>query len=92
MLNLNHFLKKDHDKAIRLYSLYQTHLTETKVSIHQGEFTNAEQYMSQATLMISELRRLHNSKKAEDAIEISLQKLNRNQLNSVMLQKRKDWF
>lgn len=92
MLNLNRFLKKDHDKAIRLYSLYQTHLTETKVSIHQGDYKNAEQYMLQASLMITELRRLSTNKNTMDEVEITLKKLNRQRLNDVAMQKRKDWF
>ncbi|WP_440896268.1 hypothetical protein ACS127_17360 [Amphibacillus sp. Q70] len=83
MISLKHYLKSDHDRAVKLNDYYEYYTNLANFELAKGNFKNAEQCMRHATTMITELSRLNTTKVAEETLR---------ELTDQMVQRRKDWF
>lgn len=83
MINLNDYLKKDQERAIRFNDYYEYYGHLANFELAKGNYYKAEQCMRHATTMVVELRRLHGNKKTDETVQ---------DLTNKMIQQRKDWF
>lgn len=83
MISLKHYLKSDHDRAIKLNDYYEYFANLANFELAKGNFKTSEQCMRHATTMIEELSRLNANKKAEESLK---------ELTDQMVRQRRDWF
>lgn len=68
MIDLRHYLKTDHEKAVRYNDYFEYYTALACSELAKGDFENAEKHMRYATNFINDLKRLHDDKANLDEV------------------------